>query len=282
MVEIISKILEILFIIEIESFNPKSEELQLKISENFINCCLNSLNKAQTYPHDFKEFYLIFYRFAKLSQKTVIYLMEKQFIGRFFNSFFEINIYFEETLNSSIHFEENINNNLVFPLKEKRKKKLNQKNNQLKKKEKFFCERFSSNNRVHIWQTIAYLMSHCRIDKNHKQFKSLLIFVLNLFIFYRVSCLNLRLNKNENNLCTLDKKSIQKIIEDGSLKISVRSISYILSFLSYENLRFSIELIDAICNGLDERKSSEFRPYFACIKKSLTLNDSLKQRRVLF
>ena len=74
---------------------------------------------------------------------------------------------------------------------------------------------------------------------------------------------------------------VVRSIEDATLKISVKSIAFIYSYLCYEDAKLTDNLINAIGKGINDKEPNEFRPFFACIKKSFSLQDSLIEIRVL-
>lgn len=137
-----------------------------------------------------------------------------------------------------------------------------------RKKEKLLMETYNSSSKIYLWQTLAELIVYCKLEKSE------------------INCKWQKLNQNcelmneEMAFLKQEPEYIMKIFNDANTKIAVRSISLIYAYLCYEDLKFSESLIILVKKGLIEKNSSEYRIFFALLKKILSLDDSLQEFRV--
>ena len=251
-------------------FEADANDYPTTVLANFINVFINLIYEAKAMTRDYTEFFLVFYYFAKLGPETAHYLIKKRVIGRLVDFFFVTVRDFQDIFRkfNDVKFLE-VNPSLIGQPEEAKKKILSGfEEMRQRKKEKMLMESYNNSSKIYLWQTIAELLLYCKLQKNEKNCK---------WLKNNQEC---ELLNEEKIFLKQEPEYIYKILNDATSKIAVRSISLIYAYLSFDDSKFTDNLMQVLKRGLIEKNANDYRIFFALIKKLLILDDSLQDSRV--
>ena len=244
-------------------------ECPTTILANFINIFINLIFECRSTTRDYTEFFQIFYYFAKLGPECAQYLIKKKLIGRLLDFFFNVREYQEVFRKfTDVKFKETEPSLLGQPAEVKKKILSTFEELRQKKKEKFLMDNYNSSSRIYLWQTVAELLLYCRLQKNEKPCK------------WQHPGSDCDLLPEERTFLKQETDNAYRVLLDVSSKIAIRSTTLIFSYASYEDQKFSESLISIVRKGLVEKNTTDYRVFFALIKRMLSLEDSLMDLRV--
>lgn len=239
------------------------------IAANFINCLI-SMTFASKYSREYTDFFKIFYRMARCGPEVAAYLIKHKFIGRLLDFFFEKasphNQFFRDM--SDVKYVENEKPAIGLAKEEKQKVRTALDELLARRKGRTYNESYSSQ-RGYLWQTLCYLVRHCRLAKGSKRCD------------WQIGQLDLEIISEERTLLLPEAFFVLKVLEDSSSKLAMKSNTLLYSYLCYEDPKFTDTYVEAIKKGLD-KEVSELRAYFKALYTLASLEDSLSDQRVRF
>jgi len=248
--------------------DPKSAQ-PTTIIGNFINCLISLTFDAKTGTRDYSDFFEIFYQMARCGPEIAGYLIKHKYIGRILDFFFEKysphNKFFRDM--SDVSYAENEKPATGVMKEEKQRVRTALEELLARRKGRTFAESDGSH-RSYMWQTLCYLVRHCRLGKTgFKRSK------------WQIGELDLDVLSEERTLLTPEPFFVIKGLEDSINKISARSITFLYAYLCYEDAKFTEIYAEAIKKGLD-KEVSELRPFFQALYQLLSVEDSLSGQRI--
>lgn len=245
------------------------EGFSVSVLKNFMNLCINFIEELCSKAYDSTEFFKLFYHFSKISHELAIYLIQNDTISLMLRYFyFEISRdtpKFPPTNNLKVKSY----NKFLLGQPKDIKKKIMTKIDEIKqkKKEKIWLEN-NNTNRLFMWRTVSYLLCFYRHNKNVERSP------------FQIGTSDFELSNVEIEFMMGSDENILNILNDANYKISVKAISSMFGYLSYENIKFSEFLLKSTLRGFKERDVNAFRPYFAIIKTLVGIKDSISELRV--
>lgn len=254
---------------KLDQKDPKTG-LPVTITGNFINCCISMTFDAKYSSRDYSDFFKIFYLMARCGPEVAGYLIRHKFIGRILDFFFEKasphNKFFRDM--TDVPYAENEKPAIGQMKEEKQRVRTALEELLARRKGRQFNESYASH-RGYMWQTLCYLVRHCRLNKTNSK-----------RCHWQIGELDLDVLSEEKTLLTPEAYFVLKVLEDSSNKIAIRSTTFLYAYLSYEDLKFTEVYVEAIKKGLD-KEVSELRPYFKALFALASVEDSLAPQRVI-
>lgn len=237
------------------------------LTANFMNCCISMTFEAK-YSREYTDFFKLFYEMARCGPEVAGYFIKHKLIGRLLDFFFEKasphNKYFREM--DDVSYTENENPAIGLAKEEKQKVRTALDELLARRKGRTYNESYSSQ-RGYLWQTLCYLVRHCKLGKSDKRSE------------WQIGQLDLDISSEERTLLLPEAFFVLKVLEDSGSKIAMKSTTFLYAYLCYENAKFTDIFVEAIKKGLD-KEVSELRAYFKALFQLSLLEDSLTDQRV--
>eukprot|EP00828_Plagiopyla_frontata_P020496 TRINITY_DN2620_c0_g1_i1.p2 TRINITY_DN2620_c0_g1~~TRINITY_DN2620_c0_g1_i1.p2 ORF type:complete len:465 (-),score=85.41 TRINITY_DN2620_c0_g1_i1:144-1538(-) len=238
-------------------FSNNSIQEPQPILINFINCAIQmiySQMQASKLKQNTTQFFKIFLNFAKLGEETTKYLVDKQFIARALDAFYDqdklkqfLDLPYQDIQTNLIGYQNTKKKKIVSILDEYWSKQKNQH---------FTAPTIPTDfgtNSKYLWQTLFILINSPETTLTNSE-KALLMAPNNYII------------------STLDKSNESKQF--------MRAYVGILGILATNNQKFTKQLIDLVFSILTTKNVGDWRPVFHLIKKQCEIEDSIEKPRI--
>lgn len=255
-------------------FETDNNELPTTVLGNLMNCLISLVHEIRGMARDYTEFFLIFYELAKCGQETAHYLLGKKTIGRLVEFFCgyvrDLHDVFRKL--NDVKFAEFDEENGIGEPAEVRKKVLSGfEELKQRKKEKMLMD-YNTSSKIYLWQTVCELLLYCKANLKSESCCK-----------WQKTEQAAEIMPEERALLKQDSDDfIDKVWSDAKAKGSVKAISTIYAYLSFEDEKFTGSIVSNLEKGLLKKHLNDFRFMFALIKKLLSLDDSLQTMRVTY
>lgn len=238
-------------------YQKHSDAFPTSMTTNFINCCISIMFERKHNSH-YTQFFKIFYEMARCGPIIAEYLIKQHLIGRLLDFFFDksspYNAFFRDM--DDVMYVENQQPE-IGTQREVQQQACDQKE----------VENYSTS-LEYFWQTLCYLVRHCRLNKSESKRCPL-----------QVSEIDSELLPEEIVLLMPESFFVEKALGDCTHKISIKNATLLYSYLCYEDTTFTDTYIEAIEKGLDN-EVEELKPFFKALYTLSLLEDSLSDKRV--
>ena len=247
---------------------------------NFINACMNQLDKSRKFTANFEHYFNVISRFLFLGPLAREYAIKSGMFKHLLAFYLQrddlgwmqlehLNFKAgDQELGGLIEIDDTFSSPFEAYIAKRREQQLENANP----------------NYQFLLQSFSFILRSCvfeGLDEEEKKSDEELSSQegLSTKTGFALFPVNLKVDKIEYNLLG-DIKNLRTMIEDGKSKLGGKEVAKMFAHMSYGNKKLSVDILKGVMEGINLKDYDELRPYYTVFNALLDLTDNLSASRM--